>query len=64
MINMKAKILRYLLLLISISQILAIVFHASSVGYEWNEFIVDLFDRGTTFIISFALWHIFKLIDE
>ncbi len=60
---MKTKILRFLLLLISVCQILAIVFHAAFSGYEWNEFIVDIFERGTTFIISFALWHIYKQID-
>ncbi len=58
------KLLRWLLLLICISQILSIVFHAAIWGYAWDEFIFDILDRGTTCIISFALWHIFKRIDE
>lgn len=61
---MKTTILRYLLLIISISQILAILFHIAFWGYAWNEFFNDLFERGTTFIISFALWYILKRIDE
>ncbi len=61
---MKNKILRYLLLFISVSQILAIVFHAAFWGYDLNEFILDVFDRGTIFIISFALWYIFKHTDK
>ncbi len=61
---MKVKLLRYLLLFISISQVVAIMLHAFFVGYEWNELLFDLFDRATTFIISFALWYVLKRIDN